>query len=385
MDQFEDEIPLKEIWTSYKGSIGPLRAATETKNLHVLIKILDHFGHTLLRSKTEKKEADRPDVTKLIREAIKAHNDDAIQEILSRTQNLKDADIYQFFDAALYKGLDQRAIEFLGHRDCDVAKPDANGHRVAFYLNTAARYGRLAVVQFLMSEKVAHADTDNFTNGWHALMGAAVGDQLETGRFLIQTKKCGRLDEQKKGTPAQAAYSRGHIDFLDLMFLQIPPESEDDDQGWVVATKLLKASREGDLQTVQNIISQPDAPINPFQGGPTPLHLAVKNHHAAIVKAILQTGIADVDRRFKSSNAVSEAALQHDDTLFRKLLDRSKLDFINKRQIWGGPRHRVQVTFREFCTLYGTAEILEVLIERMKASESISVLKNSYTYAPGST
>lgn len=226
---------------------------------------------------------------------------------------------------------------------------------------------------------------DNFTNGWHALMGAAVGDQLETGRFLIQTKKCGRLDEQKKGTPAQAAYSRGHIDFLDLMFLQIPPEFEDDDQGWVVATKLLKASREGDLQTVQNIISQPDAPINPFQGGPTPLHLAVKNHHAAIVEAILQTGIADVDRWFKSSNAVSEAALQHDDTLFRKLLDRSKLDFINKRQIWGGPRHRVQVTFREFCTLYGTAEILEVLIERMKASESISVLKNSYTYAPGST
>lgn len=366
MEQFEDDISLEEVWSGSKRSTGPLRAAIETKNLGILRKILDRCGPTLLRSRSQKKEKGEPDVTRLIREALEAHDDDAVSEILSRAQNLKDIDIFQFFDAALHRGLDQRAIEFLGHCNCEMSKTKTNIRRRWLYMQTAVRYGRPAVVQFLIDRRDFNPNID-LDRGWNALQLVAKYNQIAVGRFLTQRGKCRRSGV---GGPAKTAYNAGHIEFLVLIFLEIPPESEDDDQGWVLATKLLKAARDGDLPTVEKIISQPDAPINPFSDGPTPLHLTIKNRHTAVVEVILQTGMADVDRAFACSNSLSEAILQHNGALFRQLLNHSKIDSRDDGEYWNGPTGLVR-GLKNFCKRYGTAEILDAIDEKIKASESI--------------
>lgn len=345
LDQFEGEIPLSELWSNRKCT-GVLRASIEIEDVSLLKRILDRTSSLLLQS--EKKENNRrispadPSAIRVLRVALRSHNEKAIEHIMSRADHLKDSDIFQLVEAALHARLDQTAIRFMGHSGCEIASAQPKKRRTATYLAVAIREKQLAVVRFLVLQKGIDPSGYDQNKGYPALCTAAQYNAIEIARFLLETETTKRHQKTqgkratppqgKRTTPAQIAHDRSHMDFLSAIFPESMSVESEEDLKWIKIVRLLVAARDGDLQAIQDILSQSDAPINPSGEGPTPLLLAVWENHTTVVEAILNTREADVDRRssfgpkFTRVSPLSVAIGRQQTSLVLQLLAHSEQD-----------------------------------------------------------
>ncbi|KAL0253341.1 hypothetical protein SLS55_010317 [Diplodia seriata] len=340
IDQFEGEIPLDEILKIVDGPNrdapaklkGPLRTAAHSGNINILNKILDRIGSVLMSSS-------------------KARGG----------RKLKAVDL--LFIRATALGFDEVAIKLLDHERCEMAKPS----RGTTYLASAIRSGRMAVVRALILIKGIDPNLKN--HGETALHQAVVHDRPEVARFLVESNMCKKHSKDRDGKTAwQMAYDGTQLDLLEAIFLESTSEPDEDDEYWILTTKLIRAARKGDLPTVQAILNQPGAPVNPAGEGPTPVHLAVAGKHTAVVDALLGTGVADVDRLMASGNvkklglaaprAIWESVMQNDAVLFGRLLKYSKIGD--------------KPFFRAIVQQHGTTEMLEAVDAKIKSHETRS-------------
>lgn len=93
---------------------------------------------------------------------------------------------------------------------------------------------------------------------------------------------------------------------------------------WFPAERLHRVAAEGDIQKARELIGE-KAPLDTFDDiGYTPLHHAVKNCHAAMVKLLLDAG-ANVNAREEETNsdtAIAVAAADSSPEIVRLLLER---------------------------------------------------------------
>lgn len=254
------------------------------------------------------------------------------------------------------------ALQFLTHQACEIAKPTPNMNRASKYLGAAVEHSRLAVVRFLVSTK--HFDGRDILHSPEA-RHAILKSTPETRSFLLNTGRYRKHTIVYHETLGQFFYRCGSLECLEAIFLQATTEPEEGDQDWILATKLLKASRDGDLRTVETIISQQGAPINPFSDGPTPLHLAISRRHREVVDALLDTNKARVERtvwsesarersRLMADSAIKESVVQRNTALFYRILDHSKTDALYELD--------------EFVKIHGNSEMLAALNTKIESS-----------------
>lgn len=372
IEQFDGEIPLDQIWKKDKTS-GPLRTAIKTGNIHVLKEIFRCSGSILLSSRKGKNQLNKPCVTKLVKEALEFRNSDAVEEILSRAEDVRDSDTYMFFRASLQLKLDSMAIRFLNHPACEMASSVPNRGRANKYFCTAVENSRFTVLQFLISKKCFG---ESGILGHGTMRRAILDSTRETALFLLRTGNYRKQTRIDLITNAAYFYQHGHLELLEVMFLEATTEPEEGDQEWILATKLLKASRDGDLHTLQAIISNHEALINPFDWGPTPLHLAINKKHMAVVDSLLETRKAKVGRRLWTSpeaarigllskSAIRESVMQGDVALFHRLLEHLPL----RDYLFEDYCHDYE--FQVFVQEKGNTEMVEALNTKMASASRI--------------
>lgn len=283
----------------------------------------------------------------------------------SRAAALTEVLILPLFIRATELGLDEVAVKFLEHRNCGLSSIGAQ------YLAHATRNCRIMVMRALIFTK--HVDPHAYSADWYpALCKAAIYNQIEAGRFLVESGKCKKQSRSSIGvTAGQLAHQYGILGLMEAIFLGATSEPEEDDQAWIMGMQLLKAAYSGDLSMVQAIISRPGAPINPAS--------KVSGHHTAVVDALLRTEMADPDRRvnlharnnpnlnLKTDSAIFESVLQQDAVLFGRLLDYSVI-------VYEG------CLLEGYVGREGTAEMLEAIKAKIRGRMSINAVLINEAY-----
>src|SRR5579871_5088897 len=180
---------------------------------------------------------------------------------MSRVDHFRDSDLLNLFERALAAGLDQTAIKSLDHPSCEVAKPTPKQNRLASYLSTSIRYGRLAVIRFLLYQKGANPNYKDNSSGFTAFGTAARYNQIEAARFLLDSGKYdgNAMSSERHNKAAKIAQKYGNIEFLTFMFPDRSPQPGD--EAWFWTTRLLEAARDGEVEKVKKL-SQGDVDLN---------------------------------------------------------------------------------------------------------------------------
>ncbi|ORY19419.1 hypothetical protein BCR34DRAFT_128195 [Clohesyomyces aquaticus] len=270
---------------------------------------------------------------RLFNAALEIDDRNALALLLGYFTEWKGAAFPTIITTALKLQKDNIAIQVLSDpKSPTLNRSPAKGKSAASYLSLAIRYGRDAIVQYLLdNQQLDPKIVDD--EGRTSLITAAEFDRPEIARYLIDNAACDKWAPNKSGnSPLHMAGRQGHEKFISRVFSDELSANSEEVRTWHRTAQLRNATILGDDQKVEKLLGGGFVHVDEVDKlHVSPWLWAVSKAHLKIVELFLARG--DIlftrkvvfDQKYLGIHALHLAARAGSESLTRMLFKRAEL------------------------------------------------------------
>jgi hypothetical protein len=158
---------------------------------------------------------------------------------------------------------------------------------------------------------------------------------------------------------AKTAHRNGHIDFISFLYPDASSVTDTEDSLWFWTGRLLSAARDGDAETVKQIVERDEIVVGAQENGPTALQLAIDGDHVDVVNCLIQTGKIEMNAKTKLGQPLSKAITEERIGVVRALVE-APVDLHRESRLeyrW--------ISYLDLAIAQGNKSIIKIIEEKM--------------------